>query len=99
MKTTLRFDYPCVPAGEKATIRLMLSVGGDGKVNRPMPLNLSVVLDRSGSMKGGKIRKVLEATRMLAGMMKQQDMFSLVTFNDTVQTLIPNAKGPDLDWH
>ena len=96
MKTTMRFDYACVPAGEKATIRLMLSVGGDGKKVRPMPLNLAVVLDRSGSMQGDKIRKVLEATKMVAGMMQQQDVFSLVTFNNTVQTLIPNAKGPDL---
>jgi Ca-activated chloride channel homolog len=96
MKTTMRFDYACVPAGEKATIRLMLSVGGDGKKVRPMPLNLAVVLDRSGSMQGDKIRKVLETTKMVAGMMQQQDVFSLVTFNNTVQTLIPNAKGPDL---
>ncbi len=97
MKTTIRFDYPCVPAGQKSIIRLMLSVGGDGKAGRPMPLNLSVALDRSGSMQRDKIRKVLEATRMLAGMMQQQDVFSLVTFNDSVQTLIPNAKGPDLN--
>lgn len=96
MKTTMRFDYPCIPAGEKTTIRLMLSVGGEGKILKPMPLNLSVVLDRSGSMQGSKISKVLEATRMLAGMMQQQDVLSLVTFNDSVQTLIPNAKGPDL---
>ncbi len=96
MKTTIRFDYPRVPAGEKSTIRLLLSVGDDGKAARPMPLNLSVALDRSGSMQGSKIRKVLEATRMMAGMMQQQDVLSLVTFNDSVHTLIPNAKGPDL---
>lgn len=96
MKVTTRFDYPAVPVGEKFTVRLMIGVQGEVKDKRKYPINLALAIDRSGSMGGGKIEKVLEATRLIAGMMEQQDIFSLVTFDDKVETIIPSAKGADL---
>jgi hypothetical protein len=96
MKVTTRFDFPAVPVGEKFTIRLMIGVQGEEKNKRKYPINLTLAIDRSGSMGGGKIEKVLEATRLIAGMMEQQDIFSLVTFDDKVETIIPSAKGADL---
>jgi Ca-activated chloride channel homolog len=96
MKVTTRFDYPAVPVGEKFTVRLMIGVQGEEKDKRKYPINLALAIDRSGSMGDGKIEKVLEATRLIAGMMKQQDIFSLVTFDDKVETIIPSAKGADL---
>lgn len=96
MKVTTRFDYPAVPVGEKFTVRLMIGVQGEEKDKRKYPINLALAIDRSGSMGGGKIEKVLEATRLIAGMMEQQDIFSLVTFDDKVETIIPSAKGADL---
>lgn len=53
------------------------------------PANLSIVLDRSGSMNGAKLAKAKEAAitalRQLAG----EDIFSLVAYNHLVQTIVP----------
>ncbi len=96
MNITTRLDYPAVPAGEKFKIRLMVGVmGGKGEAER-IPVNLALAIDRSGSMDGDKFRNTLNATCMIASMMEQQDVFSLVTFDDKVNVVIPTAKGPDL---
>lgn len=96
MKVTTRFDFQSVPVGEKFTVRLMIGVKGDEINNCNYPINLALAIDRSGSMDGDKIEKVLEAARLIAGMMEQQDVFSLVTFDDKVETIVPSAKGADL---
>ncbi len=66
---------------------------GAAKPERPRPLNLALVLDRSGSMQGKKLRKALEATGIIAGMMGDGETFSLVTFNNEVRTSSAPLQG------
>jgi Ca-activated chloride channel family protein len=56
------------------------------------PINLSVVLDRSGSMEGDKLKYVKEATQVLVQRLGANDRFSLVTYNHRVQVNI--SPGP-----
>ncbi len=56
-----------------------------------MPVNVSFVLDRSGSMKGEKIDRVRRATATALDMLDTQDVASVVIFDHRVQVLIPAA--------
>jgi Ca-activated chloride channel family protein len=62
-----------------------------------MPVNVSFVLDRSGSMKGKKIERVRQATAMALDMLGPQDTFSVVIFDHRHDVLIPSqsVEQPD----
>lgn len=53
---------------------------------RRAPLNLSLVMDRSGSMAGAKLAYCQQAARFLVSHLSADDMFSLVSFDHEVQT-------------
>lgn len=52
-----------------------------------LPLNLSIVLDRSGSMGGDKIENVKEALHEITSLLSHNDRISLVTYDDYVETV------------
>ncbi len=56
-----------------------------------MPVNVSFVLDRSGSMKGDKIDRVRRAATMAIDMLDQQDTVSVVIFDHRTEVIIPGA--------
>lgn len=56
---------------------------------RRAPMNLAVVLDRSGSMEGAKIEKARQAAAMAVDKLGDDDFFSLVTYDDETDLLIP----------
>ena len=89
MRITTKFDYDKVPKGRPFTVRLMVTAEAEvptGKERRP--LNLAVVLDRSGSMGGDKLVNVKEATKILAGQMGKDDVFSLTAFDTQVTPVL-----------
>ncbi len=47
-----------------------------------MPLNLSLVLDKSGSMQGEKIQNLRTAAKLVVDRLSPQDMISVVAFSD-----------------
>ena len=53
------------------------------------PLNISLVLDNSTSMKGQNIEMVKAATIHLIRSLRQQDILSVIVFNDRAEVLIP----------
>lgn len=53
------------------------------------PVNVSFVLDHSGSMKGDKMRCVREATQTALGLMDSSDIVSVVIFDHRREVLIP----------
>ena len=56
---------------------------------RRAPMNLCVVLDRSGSMEGAKLEKARQAAAMAVDKLGDDDIFSLVTYDDQTDLLIP----------
>jgi len=56
------------------------------------PVNLAFVLDRSGSMGGQKIRLAAQAVEEAIGRLHPSDRFSIVTYDDTVETLHERIK-------
>lgn len=59
------------------------------EIKRPK-LNLSVVLDHSGSMQGGKMRQAREAAKYCIDQMLSTDRLSTIIFDDVVEVLIPS---------
>jgi Ca-activated chloride channel family protein len=59
-----------------------------GKVQRA-PLQLALVLDRSGSMSGDKLRLALKAAEQALQSLQPTDLFSLVVYDNQVDVLVP----------
>ncbi len=69
---------------------------GAGEGER-MPLNLSFVLDRSGSMAGEKIEKLREAVKLVIEQLEPSDIISIVIFDDRAEVLVPSQHATDIN--
>ncbi len=67
----------------------------DQPVQTRMPLNLALVLDHSGSMKGAKLSAVKDAVKLVVDHMDPQDLISVVIFDDNVQVIVPAQPASD----
>jgi len=61
---------------------LIDAVPGASMAQVQMPLNLSLVLDKSGSMQGKKIQSLREAAKLVVDRLGPQDTISIVAFSD-----------------
>ncbi len=59
------------------------------------PVNVAIVIDRSGSMHGEKIAKAREAAILAVDRLNADDIVSVVAYNDTVSVLVPATKVSD----
>lgn len=65
--------------------------------NVRMPVNVSFVLDHSGSMKGNKMEQVRQAASLALDMLDEQDTLSVVVFDHRTDVLIPSQSVQDRD--
>jgi Ca-activated chloride channel homolog len=64
---------------------------GEGEANKPrVPLNISLVLDRSGSMSGDKIKYARQAAKFLIDQLNSADYLSIVNYDDRVEVTSPS---------
>jgi Ca-activated chloride channel family protein len=70
---------------------------GTGVSNVRLPLNLTLVLDRSGSMAGPKLRNLKEAVKRILDQLDPVDVISIVTFETRTRVLIPAQMVSDKD--
>lgn len=54
-----------------------------------LPLNLSLVLDHSGSMRGEKMEYVKQAACHVLELLEEMDKVSVVVYDDIVDTIVP----------
>lgn len=59
------------------------------------PLNVAIVIDKSGSMQGAKIAQAKEAARAALAQMRDDDILAIVAYDDTVEVLVPATKVSD----
>ncbi|TAE60435.1 MAG: VWA domain-containing protein [Nostocales cyanobacterium] len=55
-----------------------------------LPLNLCLILDRSGSMDGEPINMIIQAVEKLIDQLKPGDRISIIAFAGTAEVIIPN---------
>ena len=59
------------------------------------PVNLAIVLDRSGSMAGEKLARAREAAIKAIGLLQSGDIVSVVTYDSVVNVVVPATKVSD----
>lgn len=94
MQVDIALEYDTFPVGQPLRVYLMVLVkagAADGETRR-RALNLSLVIDRSGSMAGAKIDNTRRAASMLVQNLGLNDLLSVVLYNDTVETLLMPEK-------
>ncbi|GLC27761.1 vWA domain-containing protein [Roseisolibacter agri] len=98
METTLVADYDLVPAPDGTcagyVVRALLTLSADpGTEPGRAALNLSLVLDRSGSMSGEPLHAARRAAAMLVRRLRPEDVVSVVAYADQVSTVAEPATG------
>ncbi|MFN8530252.1 MAG: VWA domain-containing protein [Anaerolineae bacterium] len=91
MQADYVLDYDFISTARERQLYLLARIQAAppaGNARRP-PLNLSVVLDRSGSMAGDKLDYVKRAAQFLVQHLTSVDTFSLVTYDTQVTVDIP----------
>lgn len=94
METSLALDHERTPDGKAHIVRALLKITGRApeKVEH-VPLNLSIVLDRSGSMSGDKLEQAKDAAALLVRRVWPEDVVSVVAYDDNVETVAEPAPG------
>lgn len=57
------------------------------------PVNLAIVIDRSGSMAGDKLRDAKDAARQLVSQLRTTDRFSLITYGTDVTVVFASQRA------
>lgn len=80
------------PSSENRLIYLRTDVmPSAGVTGGQAPLNISLVIDKSGSMyQEGRLRYVQEAVKYVIDNLRQQDIISLVAFAGSAQVILPS---------
>ena len=60
------------------------------KQTKRVPLNISIVLDRSGSMSGDKIVYAKRAANFVIDQLKEDDILSIVNYDDKIEVTAPS---------
>lgn len=84
---------------EKSENHLRIALKGfdlDGKHKRT-PVNIAIVIDRSGSMQGEKIDRARQAAIEALDRLQHEDIVSVVAYDTSVEVLIPATKATDLE--
>jgi Ca-activated chloride channel family protein len=67
----------------------------ESMVDVKAPLNMSLVLDKSGSMEGIKIANLRQAAKNAIDLLDEGDYLSIVAFSDKVYTIAPSTLATD----
>jgi Ca-activated chloride channel family protein len=81
---TCRMNKASLPVMNTQQLAYVLieAVPGEGMAQVQMPLNLSLVLDKSGSMSGKKIQNLRQAAKLVVDRLGPEDTISIVAFSD-----------------
>ena len=96
----VEFDRPVLPSDEvqRAIVKIGLTGCRPERTAERPPVNLVIVLDRSGSMSGDKIEQAREAAVEALRRLDRRDVFSLVIYDHEVSTLISPQPPTDVLW-
>ncbi|MEQ8661483.1 MAG: VWA domain-containing protein, partial [Gammaproteobacteria bacterium] len=57
-----------------------------------LPINVALVIDRSGSMRGAKIGYACDAARYALGLLTAADRVAVVAFDDRIEVPVPSTR-------
>ena len=97
----IKIEYQQIKSGTSASIGLMVEIDAPearvtNVVERPAR-GVVFVVDRSGSLGGGRLEVVKSTILDILGQLDKNDYLSLVTFDDQVDVAVPLQRVGDLD--
>ena len=97
VKVDVAVAKPYLLAGQKQTSYLRVGLTGIpiNDARRRTPVNVAIVLDKSGSMTGDKLRRAKEAALASIDRLGPNDIISLIAYDQTVDVLVPATKISD----
>ena len=101
--TDIKFDIlpqrSAVMAGHNSEVYALVRAQAPsrpvGRDNDRMPLNLSLVLDRSGSMSGKPLEEAKRCAAYIVDQLDSRDRVSLVVYDNRVHVLVPSTPVTD----
>ena len=87
----LRLSHPFVEKGSDRELMLNMRIKGkEGQLQQRTPVNLVLVIDRSGSMSDkGKIEYAKEAAKQIIAGLNKEDRLAVVAYSTEVELLYP----------
>ncbi len=89
------FDPAVLPTSTGLTTQILIRMRADLPESPRRNLNLSLAIDRSGSMAGSPLHHALKAAESIVDRLSANDTFSIVTYDDTVDTVVPPQSVTD----
>ena len=96
----LELDRAVLPAldTQRAVVKITLEAPPPPPTTIRPPVNLALVLDRSGSMSGNKLRKAKHAAIEALRRLEREDVFGVVVYDHTIQTVVPAQPATNISW-
>ena len=80
----------------RQTIYLRIGLKGARSTARERaPMNISLVIDRSGSMDGPRIRAARDAAKMAVDRLSARDIVSVISYDQVVEVEVPATRATD----
>lgn len=94
IRLSAAMSKPIVPAGKKQTVYIKIGLTGvkPEKSRARAAANIAIVLDKSGSMSGQKIRDARQAAIDAIRRLNRDDIVTVVTYDSTVNVLVPATR-------
>ncbi|MEH1805444.1 vWA domain-containing protein [Nostoc sp.] len=89
IKTSYEFDQSILAAGSSLKTDILLRFRADIAKSPRRNLNLSLVIDRSGSMAGAPLHHALKAAESVVDRLEPYDILSVVVYDDEVDSVVP----------
>jgi len=87
LKPSYHFSQEIVPEGISVIVDLLVRFQANIPQTARRNLNLSLVIDRSGSMAGGPLQHALKAAEAVVNRLEPDDIISIVVYDDNISTI------------
>jgi Ca-activated chloride channel family protein len=95
MKADIRLSTRFLTTQNAHQVGMLVTLAGEAPAHHRAPINVALVLVRSGSMAGGPLEAAKEAAGRFASFLTQADRLSVVVFDEEVDTVFGPARAAD----
>ncbi|BBM84663.1 vWA domain-containing protein [Candidatus Uabimicrobium amorphum] len=90
---------PVLKAGQKQTAYIKVGLTGFPMTEQKrIAANVAIVLDRSGSMSGEKMRKAREAAVIAVQCLNENDIVSIIAYDNNARVIVPATKAVEKEY-